>query len=197
LNRKILDIAHTLETSFLDPLQASNDISLFLCGGSTAAETKFRRKVGDYISKMKSNYRYPVYYTEEMFMEQILGHQKQDLLSLENLLADSVHCVVILLQSPGTFTELGAFANHEKLSDKLVVVIEPRYRRKPSFINRGPLRYLKSKTKSRILYSSMDEGNLNTLAREIAEVACNTLHGKAVQQQLAQAMKCPAVGQVL
>jgi len=54
-----------------------------------------------------------------MFIEFILGHQKQDLLTLENLLADSVNTVVILLQSPGTFTELGAFTNYEKLTEML------------------------------------------------------------------------------
>ncbi len=172
LNHKLLGISQTLKASFLDSLPASNDISLFLCGGETPKEDEFRKRLGERMSHITSKYNYPVYYPEDLFIEQVLGHQKQDLLSLENLLADSVHCVVILLQSPGTFTELGAFANYRRLKDKLIVVIEPKYRRRArSFISMGPVRYLRTKTKSRVVFSSMNLGNLNTVAREIALAA--------------------------
>ena len=171
MNPKIIDTARKLKVQFLDELQSSNEISLFLCGGSGAQETEFRREVGRQISQMPSKYMYSIYYPEDMFIELILGHQKQDLLSLENLLADSVHCVVILLQSPGTFTELGAFTNYHKLSDKLVVVIDPRYSRSRSFISMGPVRYLQTKTKSKVLYSRMDHSNLSVLAKQVAEAA--------------------------
>jgi hypothetical protein len=106
-----------------------------------------------------------------MFIELIFGHQKQDLLTLENLLADSANVVVILLQSPGTFTELGAFTNYDRLCNKLIIIMNPKYAPSRSFINLGPIRYLKKNTKSKILYSPMEPGNLDNLAKQIVDKA--------------------------
>jgi len=173
LHRKIIEIANKLYIQFLNKSQNLNEISIFLCGGSGKEEEKFRRKVGEKIcstSKL-SNYKYSVYYPEDMFIELILGHQKQDLLTLENLLADSASAVVILLQSPGTFTELGAFTNYKELSNKLIVIIDPRFARKRSFINLGPVRFLKTKTKSKVLFKPMDNMNLKKLVEQITNTA--------------------------
>lgn len=171
MHRKIIEIANKLNTQFLNKSQNLNEISIFLCGGSGKEEEKFRRKVGEKIcgtSKL-SNYKYSVYYPEDMFIELILGYQKQDLLTLENLLADSASAVVILLQSPGTFTELGAFTNYKELSNKLIVIIDPRFARKRSFINLGPVRFLRTKTKSKVLFIPMNNSNLNKLVERITE----------------------------
>ena len=172
MHRKIIEIANKLNTQFLDKSQNLNEISIFLCGGSGKEEEKFRRKAGDKIcaTSKRSPYKYSVYYPEDMFIELILGYQKQDLLTLENLLADSASAVVILLQSPGTFTELGAFTNYKKLSNKLIVIIDPKYTRKKSFINLGPVRFLKTKTKSKVLFIPMNNSNLNKLVEQITEI---------------------------
>ena len=171
MNSKIVDIARKLEEQFLSQSQSLNEISIFLCGSSAVEESKFRRKVGEEISKIVSKYRYSVYLPEDMFIELILGPQKKDLLSLENLLANSTTAVAILLQSPGTFTELGAFANYKGLDNKLIVVIDPKYARSTSFINLGPIRYLKTRTHSKVLFLRMDNGNLHNLVKEIADSA--------------------------
>ena len=171
MHRKIIEIANKLNTQFLDKSQNLNEISIFLCGGSGKEEEKFRRKAGDKIcaTSKRSPYKYSVYYPEDMFIELILGYQKQDLLTLENLLADSASAVVILLQSPGTFTELGAFTNYKELSNKLIVIIDPRFARKRSFINLGPVRFLRTKTKSKVLFIPMNNSNLNKLVERITE----------------------------
>ena len=169
MHRKVIEIANKLNKQFLDKSQNLNEISIFLCGGSGKEEKKFRREVGEKISSKLSNYKYSIYYPEDMFIELILGYQKQDLLTLENLLADSANAVVILLQSPGTFTELGAFTNYKKLYNKLIVIIDPRFARKRSFINLGPIRFLK--TKSKILFIPMDNSNFNKLIEQITDTA--------------------------
>lgn len=171
MHRKIIEIVNELNKQFLDKSQNLNEISIFLCGGSGKEEEKFRRKVGEKISRRLSNYKYSVYYPEDMFIELILGYQKKDLLTLENLLADSANAVVILLQSPGTFTELGAFTNYQKLNNKIIVVIDPRFARKRSFINLGPVRFLKTKTKSKVLFIPMDNSNLKKLVEQITNTA--------------------------
>jgi hypothetical protein len=172
LHSKITEIVKKLNTQFLNKSQNLDEISIFLCGGSSKEEEKFRRKVGEKIcaTSKHSPYKYSVYYPEDMFIELILGYQKQDLLTLENLLADSASSIVILLQSPGTFTELGAFTNFKKLSNKLIVIIDPKYTRKKSFINLGPVRFLKTKTKSKVLFIPMNNSNLNKLVEQITEV---------------------------
>ena len=171
MHSKITEIVKKLNTQFLNKSQNLDEISIFLCGGSSKEEEKFRRKVGEKICAISkhSPYKYSVYYPEDMFIELILGYQKQDLLTLENLLADSASSIVILLQSPGTFTELGAFTNYKKLSNKLIVIIDPKYTRKKSFINLGPVRFLKTKTKSKVLFIPMNNSNLNKLVEQITE----------------------------
>jgi hypothetical protein len=169
MNSLVVQIARQLREYFLESFLKRNDVSIFLCGGASTSDADFRRNLGTAIAKIKSKYRYSVFYPEDMFVELILGHQRQDLLTLENLLAESVSAVVILLQSPGTFTELGAFSNHLQLKDKLVVIMEPRYQKKStSFITTGPIRYLQKKTSSRVLYHRMIASNIDSLAKKVA-----------------------------
>lgn len=85
------------------------------------------------------------------------------------MLAESAHAVAILIDSPGTFTELGAFANHEKLQDKLILVIEPKYKKVKSFINLGPVRYLKKRSQSKIHYIPLDIQHIKPIASAITE----------------------------
>jgi hypothetical protein len=171
LNPYIISIAEELKIHFLDDTKLLREVSIFLCGGSGANESQFRRELGAEISKTVSKHKYSAYYPEDMFIELILGHQRENLLTLENLLADSVNAVVILLQSPGTFAELGAFANYEKLKDKLIVVIDPKFAHAKSFINLGPIRYLRQNSKSKVLLSPMDSTNLKSLTKQIADEA--------------------------
>lgn len=168
MNPRILQIASRLRNHFLGSA-SSTDISIFLCGGASGAEQEVRRILGADLVSVKSPYRYSVFYPEDMFVELILGHQKLDLLKLENLLARSVSAVVILLQSPGTIAELGAFSNHEQLKNKLVVVVEPRYKKSQSFIGTGPIRHLTKETTSRVLFLEMCKSNMDELSKRVAE----------------------------
>ena len=131
----------------------AKETSIFLCGGATKKQSQFRFSLGKKIENNKSKYAYSIYYPETLFSEILLGHNKSDLLSLENFLADSVNAVVIPLQSVGTFTELGAFANHPRLKDKLIVLIDPKFKLDNSFINSGPIKFLKNKSTSIVMYS--------------------------------------------
>jgi len=118
-----MSIAREIESHFLGDHKGGSEFFVFLCGGTETAQEQMRRAVGGELSSVRSKYRYVPYYPEDMFVEMILGHARRDLLSLENMLAQSVHVVAILLSGPGTFTELGAFANHPVLKDKLILLI--------------------------------------------------------------------------
>ncbi len=174
---KVLPIAQILQKYFLvDPLK-SKDFSIFLCGGSTLSQEKFRRTVGNDISITRSQYRYKVYYPEDMFVELMLGHDKKDLLSLENMLAESSHSVTILVNSPGTFTELGAFANHPKLKNKLILLVDNKYKKSKSFISLGPIRYLQKKTASKVVYLPLNQDNIRNITKAIT-VVCRDIAKK-------------------
>jgi len=99
--------------------------------------------LGDKIHNIKAKNTYNVYYPETLFAEIANGYQRRDLLTLENLLALSVTSIVVPLESPGTFAELGAFANHEILKDKLIIITNPKHKMARSFINDGPIAKVK------------------------------------------------------
>ncbi len=164
-------LAAELENEFLEKSGTGFQVTIFLCGGAGKQEGELRRAIGTRIVDLTSKYAYAVHYPEDLFVELMLGHQKHDLLNLENILANSVHAVVIILHSPGTFAELGAFSNHPSLNQKLVIVTDPKYRNHRSFINLGPIRYLRTKTHSKILYLNLEPRNLDNLATAIAEAS--------------------------
>lgn len=167
--QKIKLITSDLKEEFLDKKGDTSEISIFLCGGASKEQGRLRRNIGTELTNIKSKFAYTVHYPEDMFMEQIFGYKKHDLLSLENLLADSVHVIVILLQSAGTLVELGAFANHKFLCDKLVVLIDKKYKKTRSFVNQGPVKYLKDKTRSHVAFTSLnDEKEVTKIAAQLS-----------------------------
>ncbi len=149
----------------------AEDISIFLCGGSNKHQSKFRYSLGRRLEKTKSKYVYSIYYPETIFSEILLSHSDSDLLSLENFLAENVNAVVIPLQSAGTFTELGAFCNHEILRNKLIILVDPKYKRDKSFINSGPLSLIKKHTSSHIIFSQLEDDSSLDLSQKIARAA--------------------------
>jgi hypothetical protein len=57
--------------------------------------------------------------------------------------------VLIVVESPGTFAELGAFSLSEPLRKKLLPIIDRQYRVSESFINTGPVRWIDQDSKFR------------------------------------------------
>ncbi|OWV35304.1 hypothetical protein CE489_19050 [Bacillus spizizenii] len=123
----------------------SREENIFLIGADVNRKNSMRFKVQNAL-KNKVNILLP----ENIFEEDIFL-KEQNMLSLENFLAKSVDAVVMCIESPGSFTELGAFANHEKLSQKLIVLQDKKYEREKSFINLGPIKYLKQHTSSKVI----------------------------------------------
>lgn len=183
--KKINGLAEELKKHFLDNLKSADEFSVFLCGGAGNYEKECRKSIGDGISKIVSRYTYSVHYPEDLFIELLLGHHKHDLLGLENLLATSVNAVVILLQSAGTLAELGAFTNHSELCNKLIVVVDPKHERERSFINYGPLRFLKQSTKSKVLYHVIDKTKNDELIEKIVEAVREVSKHQTPERRLA------------
>lgn len=114
--------------------------TVFLCGADISQKDKIRYKIAN---ALKWEFWYDIIYPEDIFDELLYSSKTKDLLSLEALLADSVDAIVLIPESPGSFAELGAFANDEKLRKKLICVVDEKYKKDKSFINQGPLKLVK------------------------------------------------------
>lgn len=132
------------------------NIDLFLCG---AASTKKKTSYRDIIrSKLENNSNLSILYPEDMFME-MLNRKKYDLLTLEKFLANNSDLILIVCESPGSFTELGAFVNNSETLEKVVVLIQTKYKNAKSFIRQGPVEYVRMKNKNNVIYfnNNIDE----------------------------------------
>lgn len=127
--------------------------TIFLCGADITQKDKMRYKVARALENNRNYwYYFDIVYPEDIFDELLYSAKTADLLSLENLLADSVDAIVLIPESPGSFAELGAFANDEKLRTKLICLIDKKYKKNKSFINQGPLKLVKKANKDGIIY---------------------------------------------
>lgn len=158
-------IANKIRKDIFEPA-LSFKTTIFLCGKDINDKTSMRYKIAEALTKRfwYAAY-YDIIYPEDIFDELLYGSNSADLLSLENLLADSVDAVVVIPESAGSFTELGAFANNEKLRNKMICVVDVKYKRDKSFINQGPIKLVKSVNKDAVVY--IDESKIGALDSRI------------------------------
>ena len=135
------DIVNEIYNEVFCNIQHGN-IDLFLCG---AASTKEKISYRDIIrSKLEDNSNLSILYPEDMFME-MLNRKKYDLLTLEKFLANNSDWT-------RTFTELGAFVNNSDTLEKVVILLQTKYKNTKSFIRLGPVEHVRMKNKNSIIY---------------------------------------------
>jgi hypothetical protein len=98
----------------------------------------------------------------------------KDLLELEQLVAEIVAVILLFVESPGSYAELGAFTGNQAILRRLVVVIDNQFRERPkSFIYLGPLKRLVNHDERSLVYATwlnedspnaMDEDSAQTMA---------------------------------
>lgn len=166
------EIVRRLITEIFPKLR-QRGLTVFLVGAGKNAPSSIRDSIRKELTSRSYLKRLDVYYPEELFEELLRSGTKYDLLSLENLLAKSVHSVVIILEGPGAVAELGAFANHKGLKDRLIVIVDKKYRRANSFIMLGPVRFLCENTQSAILYHDFRNPKFKELCPQIRSLVRN------------------------
>lgn len=176
-NKTYIEISEIINNKILEKLKETR-LTVFLIGAGEKNRDSIREKIRSELISKKYRTWFDVYYPENIFEALMKGKIGFNLLDLENILADSVNTIVIILESPGSIAEFGAFAVHSRLKDKLLVVVEKKYRRSKSFINQGLIKYIIKKTNSRVIYHSYKDDNLLNLSklikREIREVSKET-----------------------
>jgi hypothetical protein len=109
---------------------------LFLCGGAKSAR---RDALREYLRKYRPELN--LFYAETVW-DQIAARGDRNALEMESDLASLADIVVVIVESPGTFAELGAFSISDALRKKLVAIVDKRFRAEESFISTGPLRWV-------------------------------------------------------
>jgi hypothetical protein len=109
---------------------------LFLCGGAGLPN---RDRLRDYLHKYSPGL--DVFYAERVW-EHIAADPNRSALEMESDLALLADLVIIIVESPGTFAELGAFSLVAPLRKKLLPIVDTEYKDQPSFISTGPLRWI-------------------------------------------------------
>ena len=128
---------------------------VFLCGKQFTKESYYETNRGiiDKFLKSKSKDIYIVL-SEQLWEKEF--NSNIDLLTFEEFLAEVSDCIILFVESPGSFCELGAFSYADKLfSDKLAIIIDKQYEGSESFIITGPTAKAR-KDGSDIIYASLN-----------------------------------------
>ncbi|MDB5155334.1 MAG: hypothetical protein JWR50_41 [Mucilaginibacter sp.] len=144
-------LASKIQNEFYKPIN-SYKTSVFLCGADINKKDKIRYQVSQALSTGWNSYMYDLIFPEDIFDELLYNTRGKDLLSLENLLAESIDVILLIPESPGSFSEFGAFANDENLRKKLICIVDQKYKKDKSFINQGPLKLVRKANKDSIIY---------------------------------------------
>jgi len=109
---------------------------IFLCGGAASprrdALRAYLRKHAPWLN---------LFYAE-LVWEHISSRAGLGALKMEADLAALADLVIIIVESPGIFAELGAFSLSEPLRKKLLPIVDFAYKGTSSFISTGPLRWI-------------------------------------------------------
>ena len=75
-----------------------------------------------------------------------------DLISFEEDIARIVSCVLVIVESPGSFAELGAFAMNNTISQSLRVIVQTKFVESESFIRYGPIQKLRNDNEESVAF---------------------------------------------
>ena len=135
-------------------------VTVFLCGANRD-KNKISVRREAILEFAKENLPNTQFFLAESLLntEQILGNESKNLLDFEKSLSEFADKIVIVLESPSAFAELGAFC-HESLREKLIVINDKKYKDSESYINLGPIKAIKDASADNcvISYGMNDDG---------------------------------------
>lgn len=179
----ITDVGVAIADGFTRKLQVSN-ITVFLAGGRTVHTNTIRPLLRKELGGRPYVRGFDVLYPEELFQELLSRKPRQDLLTLETLLATSANAVIIIVESPGSIAELGAFVNSNELRPKLVAVVNKKHRNEKSFIMLGPVAQLRNERREAVIMHDFGQPDIPKLADEVRRVVRQIAKEKPVDESL-------------
>jgi hypothetical protein len=109
---------------------------IFLCG---AGGSKSRDAIRAYLNRHTPDL--DLFYAEKVW-DEIVSLGERDALQMEDDLAKLADLIIVIVESAGTLTELGAFSLSQSLRKKLLPVVDEKHQHDSSFITNGPLRWI-------------------------------------------------------
>lgn len=109
---------------------------VFICGGF---DSKRRDNLKTYLRRRRPELQ--IFYAERVW-ELISANPGLGALKMESDLAALSDLVIIIVESPGTCAELGAFSHVDALRKKLLPILDLEHKGSNSFINTGPIRWI-------------------------------------------------------
>ncbi len=110
---------------------------LFICGGF---ESTRRERLAGYIRRHHNHVM--VFYAEPVWATIAAQDGSDNALEMEEKLAHLADMVMVIVESPGTFAELGAFAISKPLRQKMIPILDSEHRNSNSFVRTGPVRWI-------------------------------------------------------
>ncbi|HLC01818.1 MAG TPA: retron St85 family effector protein [Anaerolineales bacterium] len=113
---------------------------VFVCGGPVQGEPKTLRN--QFLQWLRSELPdLLVVLAEDAFKYTYLHDPPEtvNLSTFETIIAEVSDCVIIFLESCGSFAEIGYFSGTRDVSRKILVVNDPKYQATDSFANLGPI----------------------------------------------------------
>ena len=113
---------------------------IFLCGGNDSVP---RENLADYLA---AHYDDTMVFFADDVWEYLSSQENQNALEMETQLARLADMVCVIVESPGTMAELGAFSNNEELRRKLLPILDQQFEADSSFINTGPVAWIEKES---------------------------------------------------
>lgn len=136
----LCDAAVKLKSSlsqYRPPLR-TDSCFVFLCGANKSAsrQNPIRDTLEDYAKKHFNGF---LFFRAEKVFDAIKGRKTDDLLTLEDKIADFSDCIIVVCESESTFAELGAFTLSDKIVSQVLIINDSAHRLSQSFITLGPI----------------------------------------------------------
>lgn len=142
------------------PLNLSRFV--FLCGANKSKDeiSERRKALIEFSQRHLPDTHF--FLAEKMFYTLKEEGHKGNILDVEHLISAFSDFILIILESPSSFAELGAFS-HDTLRSKLIVINDEKFRTEKSFINLGPMKAIEESGGSkRILHYRMRDNGVHT-----------------------------------
>jgi len=179
----IEDMGVAIAEGFTKKLDVST-ITVFLAGRGFGLGDSVRPLLRKELRGRRYVRGYDVLYPEELFDELMSKKTGHDLLSLENILADSAHAVIIIVESPGSIAELSSFVSDEVLRKKLIAVVNRKHRDDKSFIMLGPVALLRSIRREAVILHDLGNPDPAKLADDVRRAVRHIMSDTKVDDSL-------------
>lgn len=154
---------------------------VFVCGGQKSGDPSAPTSMREILlakasSKGSAGYLGPAKVVlAEAAVNFLANSSFSNLLDLERFIAAAVNAVVLIVESPGSMCELGAFVMAKEIREKLIVVMQSDHIPRSSFITSGAIKYFEENQPDAQVHGYQWEIDRNSRVITIPEFAIEAM----------------------